>query len=317
MENMTMKYFNVDRNVYDPWEYATQTEDGRFILKLPYKKAWFRSKFPEGVIRYGEVIASDEYVSVEAFVYEKSKHTGDRYIGRAKAYATLQKTQPDKYMSAVERRLAMENLARGLAASKALTDAGFGLQFSIYEDSPETDPETTFENGEKACANLPLPGGTAPQTESQLEKMVEENTVKPLEDTTPAQEKEEKADVVAVITKPELVPASVNGSSVTEKNTTVVPKPASASTPKTLTFADVPDMDLEEARKVRVDCGVNHNPKDPQSSKTVGEISEGPKATCLKWVFKNTKSMDVRAAIKACVMANELLKPVFEDAGIM
>lgn len=147
-------------------------------LPLPFKKMWFRSENPQGNVRYETLEKDNDHITVEARVYENKNDERDAYIGIGLATALKEKCGDNQFLSEVERVSLMLATARGLACSKALVDAGFGLQF--YGDSfdPEREEEERLKreanenSGQQTFESIPLSTGTvetAYTTEDSME----------------------------------------------------------------------------------------------------------------------------------------------------
>lgn len=99
---------------FDPLKYVRSTENGA-VLDLPYQKLWFRLRHPNGKIRIFIKNLSEKIAAVEARVYF------DRADSEPAANCIISGVDAgDKVSVAKAQHDAME---------KALSDAGFGLQF--------------------------------------------------------------------------------------------------------------------------------------------------------------------------------------------
>lgn len=283
-----MKYFNIDKRVFDPWECVQKNAEGKAFLPLGVKKAWFRSKYPEGSIRYKVLDHTESYVKVEARVYPERNCAEDEYLGCAISFATPDMVYENRFLSEMERVLWMESLARGKAAARALTDAGFGLQFYLDENDPD-------EN----CL-MPLPNGTAPVQQDAA--------------PSPKEPIPDKKDVIepkaakVKKSKPAVAPA-----------TDVAPSPAAKDAPAPVPQkieAEYTAMTLEEAAKVIVDCGKGFNKADPAASMTLGEIMEKtPNHSA--YLLAHTKSEQVRAAILAYAREDQHLAIFLQSKSLL
>lgn len=153
-------------------------------LPLQYKKIWFRAMNPTGNIRYTVLSDTEEACTVEAKVYQDKNDMPDAYIGVGIAIATRNGCGDNTFMTPMELRVNMLQTARGLAASKALADAGYGLQF--YGDL--IDPETAIaEKQQEEIAKNTFEAETLPEAEApkkarkpRATKAVEEATLEPV-----------------------------------------------------------------------------------------------------------------------------------------
>ena len=99
---------------FDPLKYARSTENGA-VLDLPYQKLWFRLRHPNGKIRIFIKNLSKKIAAVEARVYF------DRADSEPAANCIISGVDAEDKVSVAK--------AQHDAMEKALSDAGFGLQF--------------------------------------------------------------------------------------------------------------------------------------------------------------------------------------------
>lgn len=129
---------------FDPMKYARNTEGGA-VLDLPYQKLWFRLRHPNGRIGYFIKKISGNVSAVEARVFF------DRRDSEPAANHIISGVDfTDKTAVAQAQRAATE---------KALSDAGFGLQF-LSSTPPATK---VIKEPEKKVINTPT-AVTAPKT---------------------------------------------------------------------------------------------------------------------------------------------------------
>lgn len=107
---------------FNPMKYARSTEYGA-VLDLPYQKLWFRLKHPNGRIRYFIQKLSDSVAAVEARVFFDRRDSEPIANHIVSGVDITDKNAVSK--------------AQRSAAEKALSDAGFGLQF-LSENPPIT-----------------------------------------------------------------------------------------------------------------------------------------------------------------------------------
>lgn len=155
---------------FNPMKYARSTESGA-VLDLPYQKLWFRLKHPNGRIRYFIQKLSDSVAAVEARVFfdrRDSEPVANHIVSGVDI--------TDK--NAVSQ-------AQRSAAEKALSDAGFGLQF-ISENPPITK---VIKEPEKKVVEIPKDKPAPEKTIKKEEPAAQPNvSVKPNEvenDTMP------------------------------------------------------------------------------------------------------------------------------------
>ena len=129
---------------FDPRKYMRiiQEEGGRvtYYLDVAFRKLWFRLKYPEGKIVKKILKLTEQVAIVEAKVYLNRSDGEENFIANAFAqkYFSSEDMFGSKYVE----------LAETAAVGRALTDAGFGLQFSDRDG--EIDPQVTeapFEAG--------------------------------------------------------------------------------------------------------------------------------------------------------------------------
>lgn len=122
---------------FDPRKFMRliQKEDqsSRYYLDVAYRKLWFRLCYPEGKIVKTIRSITEKMAIVEAKVYLSKNDPEDSYVANAFA---------QKYrMDGSEIGQKYVELAETAAVGRALSDAGFGLQFADREK--EMDPEVT------------------------------------------------------------------------------------------------------------------------------------------------------------------------------
>lgn len=142
---------------FDPRKYMRIIEQegraGKYYLDVAFRKLWFRLKYPEGKIVKKILKLTEQVAIVEARVYLDRNDHEDNFISNALA---------QKYMSADGQfGNKFVELAETAAVGRALSDAGFGLQFADREG--DMDPEVTeapFDPQMIAGAGGALPEGT-------------------------------------------------------------------------------------------------------------------------------------------------------------
>lgn len=122
---------------FDPRKFMRliQKEDqvARYYLDVAYRKLWFRLCYPEGKIVKTIRSITEKMAIVEAKVYLNKNDPDDSYVANAFAqkYRLDDSEIGQKYVE----------LAETAAVGRALSDAGFGLQFADREK--DVDPEVT------------------------------------------------------------------------------------------------------------------------------------------------------------------------------
>ena len=122
---------------FDPRNYMRliqkEGQPGKYYLDVAYRKLWFRLCYPECKIVKKLIKLTDQVAIVEARVYLNRNDAEDNFISNALAqkYQTSDEQFGSKYVE----------LAETAAVGRALSDAGFGLQFADKEE--DFDPEVT------------------------------------------------------------------------------------------------------------------------------------------------------------------------------
>lgn len=122
---------------FDPRKYMRIIEQegraGKYYLDVAFRKLWFRLKYPEGKIVKKILKLTDQVAIVEARVYLHRNDAEENFIANALAqkYRTEDGQFGNKFVE----------LAETAAVGRALSDAGFGLQFADKEE--DIDPEVT------------------------------------------------------------------------------------------------------------------------------------------------------------------------------
>ena len=122
---------------FDPRRYMRliqkEGQAGKYYLDVAYRKLWFRLRSPEGKIVKKILKLTEQVAIVEARVYLNRNDDEDNFISNALA---------QKYMTADDQfGNKFVELAETAAVGRALSDAGFGLQFADREG--DIDPEVT------------------------------------------------------------------------------------------------------------------------------------------------------------------------------
>lgn len=122
---------------FDPRRYmriiGQEGQAGKYYLDVAFRKLWFRLKYPEGKIVKKILKLTDQVAIVEARVYLHRNDSEENFIANALAqkYRTEDGQFGNKFVE----------LAETAAVGRALSDAGFGLQFADKEE--DIDPEVT------------------------------------------------------------------------------------------------------------------------------------------------------------------------------
>ena len=122
---------------FDPRKYMrliqNEGQTAKYYLDVAYRKLWFRLRYPEGKIVKRILKLTEQVAIVEARVYLNRSDSEDNFISNALAqkYMTADGQFGNKFVE----------LAETAAVGRALSDAGFGLQFADREG--DMDPEVT------------------------------------------------------------------------------------------------------------------------------------------------------------------------------
>ena len=122
---------------FDPRRYmriiGQEGQAGKYYLDVAFRKLWFRLKYPEGKIVKKILKLTDQVAIVEARVYLHRNDSEENFIANALAqkYRIEDGQFGNKFVE----------LAETAAVGRALSDAGFGLQFADKEE--DIDPEVT------------------------------------------------------------------------------------------------------------------------------------------------------------------------------
>ena len=129
---------------FDPVAHIRINELGKPYLPINAKKLWFRSVFPDGVIKISIVSESADHATVRARVYEKRADEEDKYI--SEAYARRVPINDPIKMNHLDE-------AQRAAVSTALTDAGFTTG---YSENDRPDGTTEEQGNQKTEQQKPL-----------------------------------------------------------------------------------------------------------------------------------------------------------------
>lgn len=116
---------------FDPLKFIRRTNKGEKKLDLKYKKLWFRLKYPNGRIKLSALKITDQLAIIEARVYFDKNDTQPKASFIAQRDAKL--TPGGLYIE----------YAQHAAIDQALSDAGFGVQFTSV--TPSNEDEITVE----------------------------------------------------------------------------------------------------------------------------------------------------------------------------
>ena len=114
---------------FDPLKFMRRTSKGEKVLDLKYKKLWFRLKYPNGRIKLFLLKITEKLAIIEARVYFDKNDTQPKSSFIAQRDANT--TPGGLYIES----------AQHAAIDQALSDAGFGVQFTA--ENPNRSVKTT------------------------------------------------------------------------------------------------------------------------------------------------------------------------------
>lgn len=254
---------------------SPKTGEEVFRLDLQYKKLWFRLAHPQGRIKLKPLRITEQLAIYEAQIY---LHREDPEAISNFTACILRSDAPNgQYVQAAQEE----------AVDKALTDAGFGIQFSDVS-VPERKrhfgcevPVTVIQGKEDSTEQVQKPNPTAKSTEKWVRKaaaekpVVEKQTVTSAEQPKPVEEK--KTEPTPLTRKQEPPAEQVNAEPTAKRSGTdqaleilrrseteqpkedVTEQPsvsAATSYTKDMPVEQIVElMTLEQAKKVVVDVG--------------------------------------------------------------
>lgn len=169
---------------FDPLKFLRRTSKGEKVLDLKYKKLWFRLKYPNGRIKLSSLKITDQLAIIEARVYFDKNDAQPRssFIAQREAKAT-------------PGGLYIES-AQHAAIDQALSDAGFGVQFSAAATTADA------EKAAEAIKEQPTAVSNKPAQEAPvIQKTVAETLVTEVMEETEGEEiEEETADTDTAVT---------------------------------------------------------------------------------------------------------------------
>lgn len=135
---------------FDPLKFLRKTSKGERKLDLKYKKLWFRLKYPNGRIKLSALKITDQLAIIEARVYFDKNDTQPKasFIAQRDAGST-------------PGGLYIES-AQHAAIDQALSDAGFGVQFT------STAPSNSGETVAQVVKEQPVVAETATEKKTAV-----------------------------------------------------------------------------------------------------------------------------------------------------
>lgn len=270
---------------FDPLKYVRSTENGA-VLDLPYQKLWFRLRHPNGKIRIFIKNLSEKIAAVEARVYF------DRADSEPAANCIISGVDAEDKVSVAK--------AQHDAMEKALSDAGFGLQFiPVNPSGVKAEEKAVTKKAEKP--KQPAKEVKPEKAEEPVKAEIKTEAVKAEPETAPVKAETEEAPPV---TDPLLTVVNniENGSiKVDEQTGEVIEQQAAAEDEPAPVFYDKTTpideicavMTLEDAKNYVIEGG-------PYNGWKVGTLAERRPVKVLEMIIEKYPTEDniLRAATK-------------------
>lgn len=270
---------------FDPLKYVRSTENGA-VLDLPYQKLWFRLRHPNGKIRIFIKNLSEKIAAVEARVYF------DRADSEPAANCIISGVDAEDKVSVAK--------AQHDAMEKALSDAGFGLQFiSVNPSAVKAEEKAVTKKAEKP--KQPTKEVKPEKAEEPVKAEIKTEAVKAEPETAPAKAETEEAPPVTdplltVVNNIESGSIKVDEQTgeVIEQQAAAEDEPTPVSYDKTTPIDEVcAVMTLEDAKNYVIDGG-------PYNGWKVGTLAERRPVKVLEMIIEKYPTEDniLRAATK-------------------
>lgn len=278
---------------FDPLKYVRSTENGA-VLDLPYQKLWFRLRHPNGKIRIFIKNLSEKIAAVEARVYF------DRADSEPAANCIISGVDAEDKVSVAK--------AQHDAMEKALSDAGFGLQFiSVNPSGVKAEEKAVTKKAEKP--KQPVKEVKPEKAEEQVKAAetsepkaeIKTEAVKAEPETAPVKAETEEAPPVtdpllSVVNNIESGSIKVDEQTgeVLEQQAVAEDEPTPVSYDKTTPIDEIcAVMTLEDAKNYVIDGG-------PYNGWKVGTLAERRPVKVLEMIIEKYPTEDniLRAATK-------------------
>ena len=270
---------------FDPLKYVRSTENGA-VLDLPYQKLWFRLRHPNGKIRIFIKNLSEKIAAVEARVYF------DRADSEPAANCIISGVDAEDKVSVAK--------AQHDAMEKALSDAGFGLQFiSVNPSAVKAEEKAVTKRAEKP--KQPAKEVKPEKAEEPVKAEIKTEAVKAEPEAAPAMAETEEAPPVTdplltVVNNIESGSIKVDEQTgeVIEQHAAAEGEPAPVSYDKTTPIDEIcAVMTLEDAKNYVIDGG-------PYNGWKVGTLAERRPVKVLEMIIEKYPTEDniLRAATK-------------------
>lgn len=270
---------------FDPLKYVRSTENGA-VLDLPYQKLWFRLRHPNGKIRIFIKNLSEKIAAVEARVYF------DRADSEPAANCIISGVDAEDKVSVAK--------AQHDAMEKALSDAGFGLQFiSVNPSAVKAEEKAVTKKAEKP--KQPAKEVKPEKAEEPVKAEIKTEAVKAEPEAAPAKAETEEAPPVTdplltVVNNIESGGIKVDEQTgeVIEQQAAAEDEPTPVSYDKTTPIDEIcAVMTLEDAKNYVIDGG-------PYNGWKVGTLAERRPVKVLEMIIEKYPTEDniLRAATK-------------------
>lgn len=270
---------------FDPLKYVRSTENGA-VLDLPYQKLWFRLRHPNGKIRIFIKNLSEKIAAVEARVYF------DRADSEPAANCIISGVDAEDKVSVAK--------AQHDAMEKALSDAGFGLQFiSVNPSGVKAEEKAVTKKAEKP--KQPAKEVKPEKAEEPVKAEIKTEAVKAEPEAAPSKAETEEAPPVTdplltVVNNIESGSIKVDEQTgeVIEQQAASEDEPTPVSYDKTTPIDEIcAVMTLEDAKNYVIDGG-------PYNGWKVGTLAERRPVKVLEMIIEKYPTEDniLRAATK-------------------
>lgn len=270
---------------FDPLKYVRSTENGA-VLDLPYQKLWFRLRHPNGKIRIFIKNLSEKIAAVEARVYF------DRADSEPAANCIISGVDAEDKVSVAK--------AQHDAMEKALSDAGFGLQFiSVNPSGVKAEEKAVTKKAEKP--KQPAKEVKPEKAEEPVKAEIKTEAVKAEPEAAPAKAETEEAppvtdSLLTVVNNIESGSIKVDEQTgeVIEQQAAAEDEPTPVSYDKTTPIDEIcAVMTLEDAKNYVIDGG-------PYNGWKVGTLAERRPVKVLEMIIEKYPTEDniLRAATK-------------------
>lgn len=270
---------------FDPLKYVRSTENGA-VLDLPYQKLWFRLRHPNGKIRIFIKNLSEKIAAVEARVYF------DRADSEPAANCIISGVDAEDKVSVAK--------AQHDAMEKALSDAGFGLQFiSVNPSAVKAEEKAVTKKAEKP--KQPAKEVKPEKAEEPVKAEIKTEAVKAEPEAAPAKAETEEAlpvtdPLLTVVNNIESGSIKVDEQTgeVIEQQAAAEDEPTPVSYDKTTPIDEIcAVMTLEDAKNYVIDGG-------PYNGWKVGTLAERRPVKVLEVIIEKYPTEDniLRAATK-------------------